>query len=701
MVLSFFDLTVFFVFIFAVVAVGILKSREEKTSESYFLAGRGLSWWLIGFSLIAANISTEQFVGMSGQAADYIGLAIASYEWMAAITLVVVAFFFLPTFLRSGIYTIPEFLEYRYNHLCRTIMSVFMMVIYVGVTIAAVIYSGALTVDVIFDGEKILGVLPVNLYSASWIIGLLAAVYVVFGGLKACAWADLLQGSALIIGGAVVVILAMSELGSADPESINLGQGLTQAEAQEARDQLSDAGAIERFRLLNSGKLHMVLPISDKNIPWTALIIGLWIPNFYYWGLNQYITQRTLGAKSLSEGQKGIVFAAALKLVIPFIIVVPGIVAFNLYAGKLQTEATSDNAAVLARFVLTQDKAEDPKAMLAALIEADPRIAKEIQDELTEKQREELLKTFGDVKKELAKEQTPGAVAFRFEKEFAELYPLLTAQVVAFNIDVAGIAMPDDKDVADKVPEEAQPEDYVFAKNEILLKKIEGTPGQSDAIQTELVGYKYDSAFAALITELIPSGLRGFMLAAILGAVMSSLASMLNAASTIFTMDLYKQYFNKGASQANLVAVGRASVVVFVAIGCLIAPLLGHPKLGGIFKYIQEFQGFISPGILAVFVFGLLVRRAPAICGILGLLLNPAIYGLLKLGFPDLAFLDRMAVSFFCLIALMGIITLIRPLKEPVVLPTQTSIDLTSSNTAKVCGVAVVIVTLVLYAIFW
>ena len=144
-----FDIIVFVVFMVTVVAVGVLMSRDEKDSESYFLAGRGLSWWLIGFSLIAANISTEQFVGMSGSAADYVGLAIASYEWMAAITLVIVAFFFLPKFLRAGIYTIPEFLEYRYNATARTIMSFFMMIIYVFVTIAAVIYSGALTVDTI------------------------------------------------------------------------------------------------------------------------------------------------------------------------------------------------------------------------------------------------------------------------------------------------------------------------------------------------------------------------------------------------------------------------------------------------------------------------------------------------------------------------------------------------------------------------
>lgn len=212
--LSVLDITIFLAFIVCVVGIGIFKSRKKKDSEDYFLAGRGLSWWLIGFSLIAANISTEQFVGMSGSAASPLGLAIASYEWMAAITLVCVAFFFLPKFLRSGIYTIPEFLEYRYNAASRSIMAFFTMIIYVGVTIAAVIYSGALTVNTLFEGAVIFGSIPINLVTASWIIGLLASIYVATGGLKACAWADLLQGSALILGGAVVVYMAITKLGA-------------------------------------------------------------------------------------------------------------------------------------------------------------------------------------------------------------------------------------------------------------------------------------------------------------------------------------------------------------------------------------------------------------------------------------------------------------------------------------------------------
>ena len=686
------DAAVFLAFIAAVILVGILMSRHEKDSESYFLAGRGLSWWLIGFSLIAANISTEQFVGMSGQAADYLGLAIASYEWMAAITLVVVAFFFLPKFLRSGIYTIPEFLEYRFNHQARTLMSILMMLTYVLVTIAAVIYSGAKTVDVLVSksgdevaadaepaadepapdepaaeedaAEKevpeaprqaILGI-PINVFTASWAIGILAAVYVVAGGLKACAWADLLQGSALILGGTIVVVLAMAKLGGAAPGDIGLPAELAQS------------GALERFRELNADKLHMVLPWSDKFVPWTALVIGLWIPNFYYWGLNQYITQRTLGSASLAEGQKGVVFAAGMKLLIPFIIVFPGIIAFNLYKSDMQADAmATTNKPTLESFEKHRDNPAGSR------------------------------------------------MAFEFNEDFAYVYPELAGQLVQFNSKASELPVPTDAEPAksSNAPERREAA-LLVAQNKELLSEIsdkndDAPKGEEIETQKQLIGYQFDSAFGLLIKKLIPPGLRGFMLAAILGAVMSSLASMLNAASTIFTMDIYRQYINKGASQFNLVLTGRACVVLFAAIGCGISPLLDNPKFGGIFTYIQEFQGFISPGILAVFIYGLFIKRTPRAAGVVGLILSPVIYALLKFVVLELpldattmalmdSFLNRMAITFFAVLLVLGIMTVVRPLPEPVKMPEQTKIALTSSRGAMLFGIVVVVATLILYA---
>jgi len=646
------DVLVFVAFLAAVVAVGILMSRNETDSEGYFLAGRGLAWWLIGFSLIAANISTEQFVGMSGQAARHVGLAVASYEWMAAITLVFVAFFFLPAFLRAGVYTIPEFLEYRFSHDARTIMSFLMMITYVCVTIAAVIYSGAKTVDVIFQETNAAGVaadievlgLPINVTVASWLIGILAAAYVVAGGLKACAWADLLQGSALILGGTIILALALMALGAAQPAAIGLPPDL------------ANAGALERFRVVSAPKLHMVLPASDQFVPWTALVLGLWIPNFYYWGLNQYIMQRTLGSRSLSEGQKGVVFAAAMKLIVPFIVVFPGIIAFTLFSADMKADAASgDNRNTLAAF--EQHKA-DPQA---------------------------------------------SGMAFAFDAEFAKLYPAVAQDIEIFNSRAAGIDTPAGAAKV-KTPGIWKNPDLV-TRNQAIIKEIQRQNSESPArqvqVQKELIGYQYDSAFGLLIKKLVPPGLRGFVLAAIFGAVVSSLAAMLNAASTIFTMDLYREYLNKNASQTNLVVVGRICVVIFTAIGCFISPWLDDPRFGGIFTYIQEFQGFISPGILAVFLFGFFVKQAPRASAVVGLLLSPAVYGGLKLALPGLAFLDRIAITFFVVLVVLGLMTLARPLAEPVKLPEQSKIAMTSSGGAKLAGVLVVLATLVLYAIFW
>jgi SSS family solute:Na+ symporter len=620
MELSVLDIVIFVGFLVAVVTTGIMMSRHEKDSEAYFLAGRGLVWWLIGFSLIAANISTEQFVGMSGQAADYVGLAIASYEWMAAITLVVVAFFFLPKFLQAGVYTIPEFLEYRYNETSRTLMAIFTMIIYVGVTIAAVIYSGALTIDTLFGGNTFLG-FQISVTSGSWIIGIIAALYVASGGLKACAWADLIQGSALILGGAIITYLAFDALGAAPLSSLasttGIPDGLT-----------DDASGVTKFFALNRDKLHMVLPASDLILPWTALVVGLWIPNFYYWGLNQYITQRTLGSQSLAEGQKGVVFAAALKLIIPFIIVFPGIAAFNLFSDDMSSAAAADPQVVSSN-----------SASLAAYADAQSSVG------------------------------AAPFIVFKMDDGWASRNPDQATAIHAYN-------------------------------------QIEASAAKDSNVEPQvqsLAGYKYDTAFGLLIGKLVPSGvgLQGFILAAILGAVVSSLASMLNSASTIFTMDFYRKFIKKDASQANLVTVGRICVGVFVVIGCMISPLLGDPKFGGIFTYIQEFQGFISPGILAVFVFGFIVKKAPPIAGVVGLLINPLVYFILKMLLPGMAFLDRMAVSFACVLGVMAVLTWLKPLDQPFRLLKESKISLESSKGAKWAGAVVVVLTLGLYAIFW
>lgn len=510
MELNWIDLLTFGGFFTLVFAISLYKSKEERTSKDYFLAGRGLGLWLIGFSLIASNISTEHFVGMAGVGFGNVGLAVASYEWMAAITLVFVALFLLPKFLKCGIYTIPEFLGYRYNPATRMIMAIFMLIMYVAVALASILYSGAIALKTVFD---------LDVTMAVWLIGGIAGAYTIYGGLKAVVWTDLFQGAALLIGGAIVMVLGFSAVGGP-----------------------------RVFLETNADKLHMIMPADHPEIPWTALLLGLWIPNIYYWGLNQFIVQRTLGAKSLRDGQKGIMLAASLKLLIPFIIVFPGIMAYQLYGDQIANG---------------------------------------------------------------------------------------------------------------------------------------------------------DQAYATLIREILPSGLRGIMFAALFGAVLSSLDSMLNSASTIFTMDLYRNHVNPHAPARQLIWVGRVMTGIFVLIGCLIAPHLGNPRFGGIFKYIQMFQGFISPGIVTVFLFGLIVRRAPPTAAISALLGNIVIYGLLLWLLPDIAFLNHMAITFIVLVLIMAVVTVLNPLAEPVTLPVTRDIDTTPSPGAKVAGALIIVGTLVLYAIFW
>jgi SSS family solute:Na+ symporter len=507
---NWFDIGFFLFFIICVVGFAMYKSRKEKTSEDYFLAGRGLTWWLIGFSIIAANISTEQFVGMAGQAAGSVGLAVSNWQLVGAIGIVLIAFTLLPRFLKAGIYTMPEFLEYRYNSTTRAIMALLTVIIYVAVLMTAVLYSCGITLRTIFG---------IKMHYAIWIVGLIAASYTTWGGLKAVAWADLFTGMALLIGG-----LSNFFIG------------------------LHACGGWENFITQNANKLHMVLPSNHPVLPWTGIFSGMWIVILYYCGLNQFIVQRNLAAKTLRDGQLGTIFAGALWLLVPFAIVMPGIMAFQLYGSQM-----------------------------------------------------------------------------------------------------------------------ARP----------------------------------DEAFPMLIKSLIPQGIRGLILAAIAGAVISALASMLNSASTIFTMDIYHRMINRKAPQKRLVFLGRVSTVIFVVAGCLIAPMLDDPKFGGVFQFIQQYQGYIWPGLAAVFVFGILVETAPGAAGVIGLIAGPAIYGLLQRFASNVHFLIQVAIAFQLVLLIMGLITFWKPLKEPKRLPVRKEMDIRTEPKVKWAGIIVIIGVIIFYIMFW
>jgi SSS family solute:Na+ symporter len=678
MVFNFLDIAVFIVFVVAVVTTGLMKSRREQTGEDYFLAGRGLRWWLIGFSLIAANISSEQFVGMSGNAASHVGLAIASYEWMAAVTLVVVAFAFLPYFLRAGIYTMPEFLEYRYNATARTIMAIATLFIYM-LLLASVTYSGALTISTMAAKMGDQGY-TVPIWTASLVIGLIAMVYVTAGGLKACAWADLIQGSALIVGGGVIMYFAFQKLGLATEPLAFIQDVGTGAVSQKAFG--PETGAMDRFMDLNRVRMNMFLPSTDSILPWTALLLGLWIPNFYYWGLNQYITQRTLGSESLAQGQKGIMFAAAMKLVIPFVIVVPGIIAFNLFAGDMQNQAVIDNAPVIAKYLKA-----NPDTQQVQL--AQSPTAEEIAAWPAGKF---MLAVYPkDVSMRAALAKNPYVLPLQqdaFDATVVQPYTIFTA--------------------ADEAWEQVYPQlaDEVTGYNQKVMDSAKAAG--VNVTNEKFIAYKYDTALGQLLSSVLPqgTGLVGFVLAALLGAVVSSLAAMLNAASTIFTMDVYKKYVSPNAGPKTVVLLGRLSVLVFTVVAVLLAPQLGDPKISNsIFTIIQESQGLISPGILAVFVFGLLVRKAPPVAGVIGLLTNIVAYGGMYLAGryrigPEIQFLNRMAICFGLCLAVMLIITMLRPLPQPIEFKKQSNLNLASSKGALVAGIIIVIVTLAFYVIF-
>jgi len=503
------DVGVFLAFFAAVVTLGLSKSRRTG-SEGYFLAGRSLPWWVIGVSIVAANISTEQFVGMAGQSAGSVGLAVSAWQLTGSIGIVLVAFLFLPRFLRAGIYTMPEFLEYRYNGAARTLMSVATVAIYATVTIVAVLYSGGLALDTIFG-------VPIGV--AVWGIGLIALVYTMYGGLAAVAWADLIQGIALLAGGVVTMAIGLHAVGGWDA-----------------------------FVAAGAGRLHMILPRDHPELPWTVLVGGMWIPIFYYCGLNQFIVQRALAARDLRQGQLGVIFAGALWLIVPFAIVMPGMVSRQLYGAEL------------------------------------------------------------------------GAMS--------------------------------------------------------------------------------DQAFPVLIRDLVPAGLRGFIFAAISGAVISSLASMLNSAATLFTMDIYARHLRRDADQRHLVRLGRVMTLIFLLAGCVLAPAIANPRFNGVFSFIQEFQGYISPGILAAFAFGLAVRRAPPTAGLAALLLSAPIYGAFQWIAGDVPYLHRMLWTFLILIATMMIITLVRPLPEPWRLPAVRDVGARTSPLVAALGAGVIAAVVVFFVAF-
>lgn len=491
---SFLDYVIFIVYAIVIVGVGLWVSRDkeghQKNADDYFLASKSLPWWAIGASLIAANISAEQFIGMSGSGFA-IGLAIASYEWMAALTLIIVGKYFLPIFIEKGLFTIPEFVEKRYSKNLKTILAVFWIALYVFVNLTSVLYLGALALETIMGIPMIYGVLGLAIFAAS---------YSLYGGLSAVAWTDVIQVVFLILGGLVTTYLAL--------DHVSGGEGVF-------------AGFSHIYKAAPDS-FHMILDKAHeqyKNLPGLGVIVGgMWVANLYYWGFNQYIIQRTLAAKSLKESQKGIVFAGFLKLIIPLIVVIPGIAA------------------------------------------------------------------------------------------------------------------------------------YVMVNDGTIMASL-GDAAQNNVPTIEAA----DKAYPWLL-QFLPSGLKGVAFAALAAAIVSSLASMLNSTSTIFTMDIYKTYINPNANDKQTVNTGRLSAAVALLIAGIIAPQLDG--LDQAFQFIQEYTGVVSPGILAVFLLGLFWKKTTNKGAISGVLASIPIAMYFKFGpngwlegtaieslFVDVPFMDQMGYT--------------------------------------------------------
>jgi solute:Na+ symporter, SSS family len=533
------DYIVFFIYFVLVSSYGwwVYKKKQNKnpTTQDYFLAEGSLTWWAIGASLIASNISAEQMIGMSGNGFT-MGLGISTYEWMAAATLIVVAVFFIPIYLKNKISTMPQFLSQRYNKTVSLIMAFFWLALYITVNLTSILYLGALAVS----GVSGLGFYQCMIFLAAF------AIIITIGGMKVIGFTDVIQVFFLVIGGLAATYLALTLV------SANDGSG---------------GSFVEGFKAMTSkhdDHFHMIYPKGNPHymsLPGLTVLFGaMWITNLNYWGCNQYITQRALGA-DLDTARKGLLFAAFLKLLMPVIVTLPGIAAYALYqSGQFQQEMLGADG------LINQDKA----------------------------------------------------------------YPVLL--------------------------------------------------------------------------NLLPAGLKGLSFAALTAAVVASLAGKANSISTIFTLDVYKQYIGKNKSDKELVAIGRIVIVVSMILAIVISPFMGIDKKGG-FQFIQQTTGLLSPGIFASFIMGFFWKRtnsAGALFAIVGgFILAFSMYKnwLPGIDCSTIPFLDQMGwVFLFCITGMVALAYIMPDEKKGL------EIDASMFKTSRTfaVGATIVILTLVfLYSYFW
>ncbi len=520
------------------------KKNTQRDSKDFFLAAGSLTWWAIGASLIASNISAEQFVGMGGSGFA-LGIGIASYEWMAAATLIIVAVFFMPLYLKNKIYTMPQFLRQRYDSRVSTIMAVFWLLLYVLVNLTSIIYLGA---------QSLQNMLQVPFFWCA--LGLVIfAIFITLGGMRVIGYTDVIQVFFLVLGGLATTYLALHLVS----EKVGTGAGIIEG------FNLLKQKAPEHFHMIfQQGKYSVHDGQGGMSDPWNqlpglaVLIGGMWIANLSYWGCNQYITQRALGA-NLPTARKGLLFAAFLKLLMPVIVVLPGIACYVLFKEH-----------------------------------ADPHITNSIVEN--------------------------------------------------------GIVKP-------------------------------------------------DKSYSTLL-NLLPVGLKGLAFAALTAAIVASLAGKSNSISTIFSLDIYKRFMNKNADDKTLVRTGRWVVIAAFAVALAIAPAL--KSFGQGFTYIQEFTGFISPGILAMFLMGFFWKRSNSNGALAATLVSIPLSALLKYTIPSLPFMNRMGYVFLACVLLILFFGLIDPKSKdnPKALEVERSMFKVSTGFAA--GILLVLgILAALYIAYW
>jgi len=491
------------------------KAGHEKDTKDYFLAGRALPWWAIGASLIAANISAEQIIGMSGQG-FVVGMAIASYEWMSALTLVIVGKYLLPVFLKHEIYTMPQFLEQRYDHRVRMVLATFWLGVYVFVNLTSILWLGALAINTVTG---------LDISYAVILLAAFAAAYSIYGGLKAVALTDIIQVVLLVMGGLLIAYISMNKI--SDGAGVIAGFSMVLEQVPEKFDMI----------LSKDSPHYMSLPGIS------VLVGGMWIMNLSYWGFNQYIIQRALAAKSNREAQKGIAFAAFLKMLMPVLVVLPGIA-----------------AVILAPDLSASDKA----------------------------------------------------------------YP------------------------------------------EVM--------------------------------KLLPVGIKGLVFAALIAAIVSSLASMMNSISTIFTMDIVAHHGDR--SEQQLVTVGRMTSLTALVIAVIIArPLLG--SLESAFQYIQEFTGFFTPGVVAIFLLAFFYKKTTA-NGALAAAIGSFAFSLVcYFWWPTLPFMDRVGLAFIVAVALGILASLAEGKGQHPNAIDYAAVDTSTSTGFNWASLVIVLMLIGLYATWW